>query len=77
MKLNYMESEDKYEKRSSIFYWSIPVALLLLLFLIIFDTAGIQNGAFKIKSWFTPTRITSANTVEGIEKLELKSQKIF
>lgn len=70
-----MESEEKYEKRSGIFYWSIPVALFLLLLLIILDTAGIQNGAFKIKSWFTATKITSANSVEAIEKLELKSQR--
>lgn len=70
-----MESEEKIGKRSTILYWGIPLVLFLLLLLIIFDTAGIQNGAFKIKSWFTPTSITSANTVEGIEKLELKSQK--
>jgi lipoprotein-anchoring transpeptidase ErfK/SrfK len=70
-----MESEEKYEKRSNIFYWIIPALLFLLLLLIIFDTKGIQNGAFKIKSWFTITRITSANSVDEIQKLEFKSQK--
>jgi len=70
-----MESEEKNGRRNSIFYWSIPVVLFLLLLLIIFDTAGIQNGAFKIKSWFTPTRITSAKSIVDIERLELKSQK--
>jgi lipoprotein-anchoring transpeptidase ErfK/SrfK len=70
-----MESEEKNEKRSSLIYWSIPVVLLLLFLLIIFDTTGIQNGVFKIKSWFTVTRISSASSTEAIEKLELKSQK--
>ncbi len=70
-----MESEENYKKGISALIWGIPVALFLLFLLIIFDTSGIQNGAFKVKSWFTTTKITSANSVEAIEKLELKSLK--
>mgnify|MGYP001495065161 CR=1 FL=1 len=70
-----MESEEKYKKRISIVYWIIPVVLFLLFVLIIFDTTGIQNGAFKVKSWFTVTRISSGNSVEAIQMLEVKSQR--
>ena len=70
-----MEFEDKIKKENGMLNWGIPFILFLLVLLIIFNTSGIQNGAFKIRSWFTGTRITTVGSIKDIEKLNLSSQK--
>jgi lipoprotein-anchoring transpeptidase ErfK/SrfK len=70
-----MDLEEKYNNKKGYFFWSIPLILFLLFLLIIFDSTGVQNGFFAVKSWFTPTKITAESSLEGIEKQELKSQR--
>jgi len=71
-----MEIEEE-NKRSylSVVMWIIPVLLFCVFVLIILFTPAFQDSAFKVKSWFTGFQVSEANTLEGIEKLEVRSQR--
>jgi len=69
-----MENEERYEKRSGYFYWIIPIVLFFIFIMMVYSTSGFQNFAFRVKSLVTTNRITSGKALEGIERLELKSQ---
>jgi len=68
-----MEIEEKDSRRFGFLYWIIPVSLFVVFILMIYYTSGFQNYAYKVKAWITNDRITSVKTLEGIERLELKS----
>ena len=68
-----MEIEENNVDRGGYLYWIIPIALIILFIMMVYDTSGFQNYAYKIKSWVTNDRITNVKTLDGIERLELKS----
>lgn len=71
-----METEDE-NKRSylNVTMWIIPVLLFCVFVLMILFTPVFQDSAFKVKSWFTGFQVSEATTTEGIEKLEVRSQR--
>lgn len=71
-----MENEERNERPYlNVLRWIIPVLLLGILALMILFTPAFQNGAFKVKSWFTGFKVSEATTLDGIEKLEIRSQR--
>ncbi len=70
-----MKLREFFDRIYSNKHFAIPIALLVLLLLMIYATPAFQNGAFKIRAWFVNSPVTTENSVAGIEKLELKSQK--
>jgi len=71
-----MEIEEK-NKRSSfgVIIWIIPVLLFCVFVLMILFTPAFQDSAFKVKSWFTGFQSSEDNSQEGIEKLEVRSER--
>ena len=71
-----MEIEGE-NKRSylNVIVWIIPVLLLCVFVLMILFTPAFQDSAFKVKSWFTGFQVSEETTTEGIEKLEVRSQR--
>jgi len=71
-----MEIEEE-NKRSylNVVMWIIPVLLFCVFVLMILFTPAFQDSAFKVKSWFTGFQVSEATTTEGIEKLEVRSQR--
>ncbi len=71
-----MEIEEN-DKRSyqSVIMWVIPVFLFCVFVLMILFTPVFQDSAFKVKSWFTGFQVSEATTTDGIEKLEVRSQR--
>jgi len=71
-----MEIEEE-NKRSylNVVMWIIPVLLFCVFVLMILFTPAFQDSAFKVKSWFTGFQVSEATTAEGIEKLEVRSQR--
>ena len=71
-----MENEER-TKRShlDILLWTIPVLLLGIFVLMLLFTPAFQNGAFKVKSWFTGYQVSEATSAGGIENLEVKAQR--
>jgi hypothetical protein len=77
MEIKEIENIGKEEKsinRKGYIFWIIPVTLLILLVLTVFSTSGLQNGTYQVKAIFTPDNINGVKSMEGIEKLEYKSQ---
>jgi lipoprotein-anchoring transpeptidase ErfK/SrfK len=71
-----MEIEEKNERPFlSIIIWIIPVLLLCVFVLMMLYTPAFQNSAFKVKSWFASSQVSSETTIDGIEKLEIRSQR--
>jgi len=68
---------EKENKRSylNVIMWIIPVLLFCVFVLMILFTPAFQDSAFKVKSWFTGFQVSEATTIEGIEKLEVRSQR--
>jgi len=71
-----MEIEEE-NKRShlNVIMWIIPVLLFCVFVLMILFTPTFQDSAFKVKSWFTGFQVSEETTTEGIEKLEVRSQR--
>ena len=71
-----MEIEEE-NKRShlNVIMWIIPVLLFCVFVLMILFTPKFQDSAFKVKSWFTGFQVSEETTTEGIEKLEVRSQR--
>lgn len=71
-----MEIEEE-NKRShlNVTMWIIPVLLFCIFVLMILFTPTFQDSAFKVKSWFTGFQVSEETTTEGIEKLEVRSQR--
>jgi len=69
-----MEVEEKNDTKSGYLYWIIPVVLVGIFIMMVYDTSGFQNYAYKVKSFVTRQRANSVKTSDGIEKLELKTQ---
>jgi len=71
-----MEIEEK-NKRSAfgVIIWIIPVLLFCVFVLMILFTPAFQDSAFKVKSWFTGFQSSEDNSQEGIEKLEVRSER--
>jgi hypothetical protein len=71
-----MEIEEK-NKRSSfgVIIWIIPVLLFCVFVLMILFTPAFQDSAFKVKSWFTGFQSSGDTSQEGIEKLEVRSER--
>jgi hypothetical protein len=69
-----MEIEEKHDSRSGYLYWMAPITLFILFILMVYSTSAFQDFAYRVKSWVIKDRITSVKTVDGIERLELKSQ---
>lgn len=71
-----MELEEKHERPYlNVLIWAIPVLLLGLIVMMILFTPAFQDGAFKVKSLFVGSVVSEAKSMDGIEKLELKSQR--
>ncbi len=71
-----MEIERNYSRTFlSVAKWAIPVFLFCLSILIILFTPAFQNNAFKIKTWFTDSRLYEEKSLEKIEILALKSRR--
>jgi len=71
-----MENEERNERPYlDILLWAIPVLLLGILVLMLLFTPAFQDGAFKVKSWFTGYQVSEATSLGGIEKLEVKAQR--
>jgi hypothetical protein len=69
-----IEKEEKDNPRRGNIYWIVPVLLFILFVMMVYSTSAFQNGAYKLKSLVTGDRITSVKTLDGIERLEIKSQ---
>jgi len=71
-----MEIEEE-NKRShlNVKMWIIPVLLFCVFVLMILFTPTFQDSAFKVRSWFTGFQVSDETTAEGIEKLEVRSQR--
>jgi lipoprotein-anchoring transpeptidase ErfK/SrfK len=69
-----MEVEEKNDTKSVYLYWIIPIVLVGIFIMMVYDTSGFQNYAYKVKSFVTKQRANSVKTSDGIEKLELKTQ---
>ena len=71
-----MEIEEK-NKRSAfgVIIWIIPVLLFCVFVLMILFTPAFQDSAFKVKSWFTGFQSSEDTSQEGIEKLEVRSER--
>ncbi len=71
-----MEIEEKKERSyQNVLIWIIPALLFFIFVMMIFFTPAFQNSAFKVKSWFSGSLVAEGKTIEGIDKLVLKSQK--
>lgn len=70
-----MKIREFFDNVNSYKYFVIPLLLLVVLVLMVYSTPEFQNGAFKVRSWFVNSPVTTENSVSGIEKLELRSQK--
>ena len=71
-----MEIEEKKQRSFlNVIVWMIPILLLSILVLMILYTPAFQNGAFKVKSLFTASSSSDEKTINGIERLEVKSQR--
>jgi hypothetical protein len=67
--------EDPNEiRRGGLLRWVIPVGLFIVLVMILYSTSEFQNLAYKIKSLVTDQRLTSVKSLDGIERLELRSK---
>jgi lipoprotein-anchoring transpeptidase ErfK/SrfK len=55
-------------------HFAIPILLFFIFVMMIYYTPGFQNGAYLVKSWLANPPVTAENSIEGIAKLELKSQ---
>jgi hypothetical protein len=65
--------EEKKAGRRGYAYWIIPFALFILFIIIIYSTSAFQNSAFKLKSLVISDKLTSVKSLDGIERLELRS----
>ena len=70
-----MEIEEENKRYLNVRMWTIPVLLFCVFVLMILFTPAFQNSAFKVKSWFTGFQVSEETTTEGIEKLEVRSQR--
>lgn len=72
-----MEIEDKEEKnisRRGNIYWFIPVVLFVIFVMMVYSTSAFQNFAYEVKSLMTNDKMTSFKTIDGLQRLELKSK---
>jgi lipoprotein-anchoring transpeptidase ErfK/SrfK len=75
-----MEFEEKIERkekdinRKVNIYWIIPALLFIFFVMMVYSTSGFQNGVYKVKSWVSNDKTTTVKTLNGIERLELRSQ---
>lgn len=67
--------EKKERSYLKIIRWIFPLLLIGLFALIILYTPTFQDYAFKVKSWFGGTMATDTSTPEGIQRLEMKSNR--
>lgn len=71
-----MEIEEKKERSYlNVIVRAIPVLLFIIFVMMILFTPVFQNGAFKVKSWFVGSLVFEETTLNGIEKLEIRSQR--
>ena len=56
-------------------HFLIPIVLCVVLVLTVFATPAFQDGAYVVKSWIDNPPVTAENSVGGIEKLEVETQK--
>jgi len=71
-----MDMEDKKERSFlSVVIWIIPLLLLGVFVLMILFTPGFQNGAYKVKSWFTGPMVSDEAIPGRVERLTIRSQK--
>lgn len=52
----------------------VPILLFFIFVMLILNTPEFQNEAFMVKAWFANPPVTKEKSIEGIAKLELKSQ---
>ena len=69
-----MEIEEKSEGRNGYFYWIIPLLLLVVFVMSVYDTAGFQNIFYKGKTVVANIKGSPDNSVNGIERQESKTR---
>jgi len=71
-----MEMEEKKQRSFlSVVIWMIPLLLLSVFVLMILFTPSFQNGAYKVKSWFTGPMVSDEAIPGRVERLTIKSQR--
>ena len=67
--------EKKQRSFSSVVTLMIPLLLLSVLVLMILFTPSFQNGAYKVKSWFTGPMVSDEAIPGRVERLTIKSKR--